>query len=145
MYTDAQLRFSVAQTVTTGSENGVYSTNVIDLGGARDIGAGENIYAVVDVITATTGAGDTCLVQVVTDDNADLNSPTVTQTIGQFGANSAAGSRIIARLSPVTLERYIAIKYTANGDGALETGAFSAYLVSEVDYQRYYAKGSLIE
>lgn len=144
MYVDAQALFSNAQTVTTGSENGVISTNVVDLGVARDIGTGEEMYVVVNVVTATTGAGDTCLVELVTDDNAEMTSPTVVERIGSFGANSAAGSRIIAKINPATFERYIAVRYTADGSGALETGAFDAFLTKDVDSLKTYAKGYTI-
>lgn len=145
MKVDAQNRFSDAQTVTTGSENGVASTNVIDLGVARDIGAGKDIYLVVQVDTALTGAGDTCKVELRTDDNSGMNSATVIQTVGTFPANSAAGTRLVQKLQPgAAYERYIDLLYTAAGSGALESGAFTAFLTDSVDTLKVYAKGYTI-
>lgn len=139
MYVDAQNLFSDAQTVTTGSENGVKSTNVIDLGVARNIGVGERLWVVVQVDTALTGAGDTCTAAIITDDNADMSSATVVQTIGTFAANSAAGTRLIAAVQPSeSWERYIAIRYTAAGSGPLETGAFTAFLTNNIDAYKSY-------
>lgn len=144
MIIDKENLFSDAQTVTTGSENGVMSTNVIDLGSARHIGVGENLYVVVAVTTLMAGAGDTCTPRLVTDDNAGFNSPTVLATIGTFAANSAAGSRLILRLPPGTYERYLGVQYLADGSGPLEAGAFDAFLTHDIDAFTAYAKGYTI-
>ena len=142
MLVDAENLFSAltGQTVTTGSENGVLSTNAVDLGAARNIGVGENLYVVVQVVTALAGEGDTCTVALVTDEYAALNSPTTLQTIGTFPANSVAGTRLIARIQPnASFERYIGLLYTAAGSGALSAGAFSAFLTHDIDAFTAYA------
>lgn len=128
------------QTVTTGSESGILSGYSVDLGlTGRNIGVGEDLYAVVQVVTLLAGEGDTCTAALVTAEYAALNSPTTLQTIGTFPANSAAGTRLIAKIAPATFKRYIGILYTAAGSGALSAGAFSAFLVKDVDAFTAYA------
>jgi hypothetical protein len=145
MIKDAQNKLSAEQTVTTGSENGVKSENVIDLGVARRIGDGEDIYLVVQVTTLMAGAGDTMTVDLTTDDNAGLNSATAIQRIGTFPANSAVGTRLVQKLQPgAAYERYLGLLYTAAGSGALEAGAFSAFLTKDVDSLKVYPKGYTI-
>lgn len=146
MYVDAQNLFSDAQSVTTGSENGVLSTNVIDLGVARDLGAGEDIYVVVSIDTAMTSSGsdDTLLVELVTDAYAALNSPTLVQEIGIFPAVSAAGTQLIAKLAPSSAyERYLGLRYTA-ATGPLTAGAFTAFLTKDIERYRSYPNGYTI-
>lgn len=146
MLLDAQNLFSDAQIVTTGSENGVLSTNVIDLGVARNVGAGEEIYLVVTCVTAMTSSGsdDTLRVDLITDDNAGMNSATVLDIVGTFPAASAAGTRFVKRL-PVTdsYERYLGLRYTA-ATGPLTAGAFDAFLTKDIDALRSYPKGYTI-
>lgn len=145
MIIDKECMFSDAQEITTGSENGVKSTNVIDLKAARNIGAGEDIYLVVQVDELMAGAGDTLTVKLQTDDNADLNSASDMQTIGTFPANSAVGTRLVAKIQPNnSFERYIGLLYTAAGSGALEAGKFSAFLTKDVDTLKTYPKGYVI-
>jgi hypothetical protein len=142
MIIDALNRMSSAQTVTTGSENGVVSAASIDLGLAgRDIGAGENVYVVVVVTTAMAGTNpNATTVALVTDDAATLATPTVVQTLGVLATNSPVGTLLIARIQPsAAFERYIGIRYTAAN--ALSGAAFTAFLADEVDVQRYYANG----
>ncbi len=140
MIIDAANLFDDAHAVAAGSENGVYSTYSVNLKAtANNIGVGENLYVVVILDAATTGAGDTLNVYLVTDDNAGLNSPTVVQKLGTFAANSAIGSKLIARISPATLEQYIGLKYYAEGSGAIDTGTVTAMIVHDVDAVTYYA------
>ncbi len=143
MILDAQNLFSDAQVVTTGSENGVISTNVIDLKTAGiDIGAGEPIWVHVNIDTAMTSSGsnDTLTVDLVTDDNASMTSPTKIQEIGVFPAVSAAGTVMINRIKPSSsFQQYIALRYTAAAD-PLTAGAFTAALCKDVQRVTNYAK-----
>jgi hypothetical protein len=147
MLLDAANLFSDAQVVTTGSENGVISTSSIDLGAAAvNIGAGERLWVVISIDTAMTSGSsdDTLTVDLVTDDNAGINSATLIQTLGVFPAVSAAGTRIIAPVPfNAAYERYIALRYTA-ATGALTAGAFTAFITKDIDSYKSYPKGYTI-
>ena len=141
MICDRENQFSDAQVVTTGSENGILSTDKMDLGVARNIGAGEEMWIVVIVDTTFTSSGsdDTLAVDLVTDDNPGLNSPTVIQRLGTFPAVSAAGTAIKARVPfSNSYERYIGLLYTA-ATGPLTAGAVTAVMTKNIDAFRAYA------
>ena len=141
MICDRENQFSDAQVVTTGSENGILSTDKMDLGVARNIGAGEELWIVVIVDTTFTSSGsdDTLAVDLVTDDNPGLNSPTVIQRLGTFPAVSAAGTAIKARVPfSTSYERYIGLLYTA-ATGPLTAGAVTAVMTKNIDAFRAYA------
>lgn len=130
MYVDAQNLFSDAQAITASA----VSTNIIDLGSARDIGVGRELYLVVLVDTAFTDAGSDSTVQVdiQTDDNAAFASATTLKTVGTFAALSAVGSRLIERLNPdLAWEQYIRLNYTV-ANGNLTTGSLTAFLTVDV-------------
>lgn len=143
MYVDALLLFSNSQSITTGSENGINSSNSVDLGAAgKSLGTGEDLYVVVVCKTAMTSAGDTCSVKLITDDNDGLNSPAVIATLGQFPALSAIGAKVVAKLPPSnSYQRYIGLQYLAGGSGPLETGAFTAFLTNGAQLNKLYANG----
>ena len=137
MYVDAQLLFDEgAAHLTTGA-----STNIADFRIPRNMGVGEELYLVVIVTEAFTDAGSdsTMAVAIETDDNEGFASATVAQTVGTFGALSAVGSRLVARLQPDAInERYMRLGYTvANGD--LTTGKFSAFITNTIDAYTSYA------
>jgi hypothetical protein len=142
MIFDAHNQFSDAQAVTATAA----STNLLDLGAVRNLGAGENLYVAVvcDVAMTDSGSDSTLTVTVETDDNASFSSATTAQTVGTFAALSAIGTSLIARLSPTAInERYMRLKYTtANGD--LSTGSFTAFLVKDVQNYTSYADGLTI-
>lgn len=132
---------NAAAHLTTGA-----STDYMDLGANRNIGVGENLYVIAVVTTAFTDAGSdsTMTLTLEVDDNAAFSSPTTAQTLGTFGALSAVGARLVARLQPDAInERYLRVKYTvANGD--LTTGAFSVAIVHDIQAFSVYAKGYTI-
>lgn len=137
MLFDAMNKFSDAQAVTAAAA----STEYMDLGIARQIGDGENLYVmIVCDVAMTDGSSDSTLaVTLETDDNSSFSSATTVQTIGTFAALSAIGAKLIARLQPSTAyERYIRLYYTpANGN--LSTGSFTAFLVKDVGNYKAYA------
>lgn len=137
MLFDAMNKFSDAQAVTASAA----STEYMDLGVARQIGDGENLYVMIvcDVAMTDTGSNSTLAVTLETDDNSSFSSATTVQTIGTFAATSAIGTKLIARLQPSTAyERYIRLYYTtANGD--LSAGSFTAFLVKDVGNYKAYA------
>ena len=134
MILDAHNLFSDAQVLTTGSENGIASSNVIDLGLARDLGTGENLYVVVSVDTAFTDSSSNTDLAVIlqTDAYVAFNSAATGQTIGTLPALSAVGDRLVARIQPGGAnEQYIRLFYTA-GNGAMTTCAVTAFLTHDV-------------
>lgn len=143
MILDKENFLSDPQTVTTSTDSGLVSEHTIDLGIARDIGAGENVW-LVSVVTTTLTMDSTqgLTVQLVTDAYAALNSPTVMQTIGTFAANSAAGTILIARVQPnASYEQYLGVNYVVTTGNALSAGAVKTFLTTDVDVIRSYENG----
>lgn len=144
MFIDAKLQFSDAQTITTNSESGVgiVSANTINLGAAGlQIGTGEQLYVVVGVDTAMTSAGsnDPMSIYLITDDDSALGSPVVLQKLMTFPAVSAAGTMLFCPIAPGhTYLQYLGLKYMSD-DGALTAGAFSAFIVKDIQAYTSYA------
>ena len=131
MYVDAQTLFSDAQAITAAAA----STNLIDLGAANvNLGTGRDVYlvAVVDVAFTDSGSDSTLTVALEMDTAAAFSSATTAQTIGTFGALSAIGARLIAKLQPEAItERFIRLQYTPN-NGNLTTGSLTAFLTEDI-------------
>lgn len=139
---DAQLLFSSAQDITASAE----STNYVDSGVVRNLGAGEKLSLVFVVTTAFTdgSSNSTVTPSLQTDDNTSFGSPATVRTYDVFAALTAAKTTRVYDLSPFTAagtyERYIRIYYTvANGD--LSTGAFTTFLTMDAQLFRVYASG----
>jgi len=119
------------------------STDYIDLGpgASRNIGVGETLYFVSIVTVAFTDASSnsTMTLTLETETDSAFGSATTVQTIGTFGALSAIGSRLIAKIQPdAILERYLRVKYTvANGD--LSTGKFKSFITKDIQAWTAYA------
>ena len=136
MILDAQALFSDAQAITAQA----VSTNAYDAGSVRNLGTGQrlSIVIVVDTAFTDTGSDSTLAVELVTDDNSSLSSPTVIATLGTFSALSAAGTKIVAALPQgAVYERYFGLRYTPAG-GNLTTGAVTAGIVLDADVYTYY-------
>lgn len=146
MMLDALLQLSSAQAVTATA----VSTNTIDLGTPRDIGVGEDLYAVFTVDQAATAAGAaTVTFEVITSASADLSSPNVLASTGAIGKAELTAGRapICLCLPPSNLaalplgQRYLGTRYTV-GTGPLTAGAFSAQISNtEVTGVKSYASG----
>lgn len=146
MMTDALLQLSSAQAVTTTA----VSTNTIDLSLARDIGAGEDLYANFGVDTTATAAGAaTVTFQVISSAASNLGSPTVIVETGAIPitdlvAGRAPISLCIPQSALTTLpkgQRYLGVQYTV-ATGPLTAGAFSALINdTEVSVGKHYASG----
>lgn len=143
MYVDAQLLFSDAQAVTAAAA----STNTVDLGIARDIGAGQDLYVVSVCDVAMTDAGsDSTLDVILYGDSTTTFTPDASQTLFQFAATSAAGSILIAKLDPGSTPlqyRYIQLYYSPN-NGNLSTGSFTSFITNDVQRYVNYANGYAI-
>lgn len=130
MLTDANLTLSASQAVTASA----VSANTIDLGVARDIGAGEelNIYVNVEVGATASGAA-TVNFQVITSAAANLGSPTIIgQTDAIPKASLVAGTTFAIPIPRSFInklgQRYLGLQYTVT-TGPLTTGTFSAGVI----------------
>jgi len=107
------------------------STNTIDLGTTgRDIGAGEQLYAVVVIDTYTAGNNTSVTISVITSANADLSSATtIISTPATAAADISAGRvPIVLPIPPnVITQRYLGLNYAcATAATALTVTAFIA-------------------
>lgn len=114
MLVDAQLLFSNTQAVSADAA----STNIVDLGIARNLFDGEPLAVVVIVDTAADGTttDETYEFQIETDDADSFGSPTdlLVHSIGY--ASLTAGSKHVLPI-PVgaAVERYLRVYYNVGG------------------------------
>ncbi len=150
MIMDKEAYFSDPQTVTTGTDTGLVSEHTYDLGLAgREVGVGRPLYICAEVTTAFTSAGsdDDLAINLITDDDPALGSPTYVQELAVIPRISAIGVRVVGVIAPAAgaaLERYIGLQYKSKGDGALTAGAVKAFLTLDPDVAKSYAKGYTI-
>lgn len=148
MYVDKQAEFSDSQAVTATA----ISTNVMDLisnssglNALRDIGTGQDVYLVVMTTVAATDVSSdaTLAVTLESDSTADLaTSATVHFSTGAlaFATFSPAGAVLAAvKLPKGEYERYLGVRYTVAA-GPLTAGNFDAFLTTDVDAFRAYAR-----
>lgn len=130
MITDAQNTLSASQVVTASA----VSANTIDLTGARDVGAGEELNVVINVELAALAAGAaTVRFELITSAAANLSSPTVIGASDVIPkASLPTGTEIVIPVPRSLLnqlgQRYLGIQYTI-ATGPLTQGTFSAYVV----------------
>lgn len=148
MYLDKQAEFSDSQAVTATA----ISTNVMDLVSnesgknlVRDIGTGQDVYLVVVTAVAATDTGSdaTLAVTLESDSAAGLaTAPVVHFSTGAlaFATFSPAGTVLAAvKLPRGEYKRYLGVRYTVAA-GPLTAGQFDAFLTTDVDAWRAYAK-----
>lgn len=125
MLLDKSLEFSNSQAVTATA----VTTNDIDLGVARDIAAGEELYLNVMVTEGVTAAGAaTVNFQLLADDNSGFSSAAVVFDSGAIGkAALALGTILSFPLPRAAYERYLRGNYVV-GTGPLTAGKFSTYI-----------------
>jgi hypothetical protein len=146
MLTDALLQLSSAQAVTSTA----YSTNTIDLGVARDIGQGEDLYVTIGVDEAATAAGAaTVTFQIVTSANANLSSHNIliqTDAIAKTELTLARKPIVLCIPSSILLslpvgQRYFGVQYTV-ATGPLTAGKFTTHVtLDDPGVGKYYASG----
>lgn len=157
---DSQNEFSDAQAVTsTAISTNVYDIFSMGVGGGStdlspntriDIGAGEDVYLVVNTqTTATDTSSDATLtVTFETADDAGLSTNAqVVYSTGAlaFAAFATAGTNLVKIKLPLfAYRRYIGVRYTV-ASGPLTAGAFDAYLALNVDAQRAYKSGFTVQ
>jgi len=144
--TDALLQLSVAQAVTASA----VSTNTIDLGTNRDVGAGSDLYVAFTVDVAATAAGAaTVTFQVISSAAAALTSPAIISqtdaipktdlTIGRKPIVLCINSQVLNAL-PIG-QRYLGAQYTV-ATGPLTAGSFSAFITdSDISVNKNYPSG----
>jgi hypothetical protein len=120
------------------------STNVIDLGTARDIGEGEDLYMVFTVVQAFNTLTSLTM-EIVTDDNDSMSSPTAIASTGAVAlANLTAGKQFVVRIPPQVAslgERYMAARYDVTGTNPTQ-GSVLAQIVKDIqDGRKFYASG----
>lgn len=146
MLTDALLQLSSAQAVTASA----VSANTIDLGQARDLGPGKQLYLNITVDEAALAAGAaTVTFQAISSAAANLGSPTVlaqTDAIGK--AELVIGKCISIPIPPSVLaaqrlgQRYLGANYVV-ATGPLTAGKFTATISEHPLHEtvKHYASG----
>lgn len=129
------------QTVTGASA--VLSTNTIDLGVARDIGTGEDLFLRVEVGTAFTGLTALDIEAITADDAAlSVNVTSVGALKNVPVASLSLGARFAVNLSPqigTVGRRYLGARYLPTGTGT--AGAVFADIGLEIQDQKTYPVG----
>ena len=140
MIIDKLLRVSEDQAVTATA----VSTDTIDLGTARDIGEGRDLF-VVFTVTEAFAALTSLTFEVITSAAAALSSPTVIAATGAVAlANLGVGKQYIVQIPPRIAslgQRYLGVRYTVAGNNAT-AGKVTADIVLDIqDGQKFHASG----
>ena len=138
MIMDSSLQFCAAQAVTASAD----ATDSIDLGIARDLGAGEDIFLMVTVDEAATAAGAaTVSFQFKTSATSNLAGPTINADSGPIPKFSLTlGSMFAIKLPPSNYLRYGGAGFVV-ATGPLTAGKFTACLVKDVQNADIYPSG----
>lgn len=140
MITDGQNYFSTAQAVTSTA----ISENLINLGSARDLGAGQPVWIVCQVTTAMTNTGTVAVTVVNHDDEPTSGQGTTIMTLGTLAAASAIGDKLQAILPPCATDlQYLAVQYTVSG--SVDAGAVDCFLTSTPDNAKLYPDAVTID
>jgi hypothetical protein len=160
MYVDTQIEFSDAQAVTaTAISTNVYDLFTMGVGAGTsdvspntriDIGAGEDLYLVINTQTTATDTGSdaTLVVSFETADDVGLSTNAqvvyATGTLA-FATYATAGTNLVkVKLPLFPYRRYIGVRYTI-GAGPLTAGAFDAFVTTNVDANRIYKSGFTVQ
>jgi hypothetical protein len=144
MLIDAQNLFSQAQAIV--SVGSTPSTNVIDLGVARDIGGAvtDDLFNLVQVVTAFASGGSATLKVQIQASNDNSSFVTIAQSDDIAVASLTAGYKFLHNRLPSvpssTLYRYLRLNYVV-GTAAMTAGAITAGLVPALQHAPVYAGG----
>lgn len=148
MICDKLATFADDTALNTGLAGSYIIGDQIDLQVARGIGTligHAQLWLVIKVqTTATSGGSATLAVNLVTDDNGALSSPTVIASTPVFAvANLTAGTVLAVFALPISsaYERYIGIQQVT-GTAAFTAGNIDAFLTTSPPAYRAYAQGA---
>jgi hypothetical protein len=138
MILDSSLQLALAQAVTASA----LSANVIDIGSARNIGAGEDLYLYIQATTGVTAAGNaTVNFQLQTDATPALPTPVTVLDSGAVPiASLGANSCLKFRIPTAAFKEFVALNFLVT-NGPLTTGAFTAVIALDVPDNTIYPSG----
>jgi hypothetical protein len=146
MLIDKQNQFSADTGDTPSSTGSSVSTNIIDLGVARDIGGAvtDQLMLLCEVVTAFTSAGSATLqVQFQTAPDNGSGAPGSWVTLAQSDAIPVAslvqGYKFLPGELPGPTQRFIRLNYVV-GTAAMTAGTLKAALVPSLDVQPSYPR-----
>jgi hypothetical protein len=129
---DRQNMFGIDQSITTSA----YSTDLIDLGSLRDVGAGEQVQVLIQTTEAFTAAGAATL--TVTLETSSTEAFSVPVTLASTGAIPVAsltlGSKASITTVPGKVLRYLRLAYTV-ATGPMTAGKITSALGVESIHQ----------
>lgn len=137
MILDNNNEFCDATALNTGAAGSYLIGDVIDLGAARDVGNGQDLYLVVQVDTAVTSAGAATVQFSLCSDAQAAIAVDGTQTVHYQSAaipkaTLVAGYQAVTvKLPPGNYERYLGVVQTT-GTAALTAGAVNAFLTPDI-------------
>ena len=148
MLIDKQNQFSDAQSLVINAATPTASTNIVDLGIARDIGgaATDQLMLLCQIVTAFAASGGAAELQVDFQTAPDNGSgaPGSWVTLASSGAVAKAGLVQGYRFLPGELigptQRFVRLLYTVTTNNGT-AGAISAALVPSLDVAPTYARG----
>lgn len=131
MILDKRIEFADAVALNLGVAGSYQVGDVYDLGVARDIGNGGDLYLIVNVqTTATSGGAATLQINLITANNASLTSPTILLSSPVFAlASLVTGATVWIIRMPVEVvlyQRYIGIQQVT-GVAAFTAGKIDAF------------------
>lgn len=150
MYVDNNLQLSGSVSgstwtpqTATGTDTSVLSTNTVDLGVARDVGEGQELFGRFECQTSASG-GTSVEFQIIAADAAGLTgNVAVIGTTGAIAvASVTAGKRFACVINPrlaLQGQRYMGARFVFVG--AVAAGAYLADVGAEVADAKAYASG----
>ena len=146
MLIDKQNQFSADAGDSPTATGSTASTNIIDLGVARDIGGAvtDQLMLLCEVVTAFTSGGSATLqVQFQTAPDNGSGSPGSWSILSQSDAIAVAslvqGYKFLPGELPGGTQRFIRLNY-AIGTGVMTAGTLKAALVPSLDVQPVYPR-----
>lgn len=132
MFVDKQTLMSDAQAITATA----VSTNIIDLGSDRDVGPGEPVRLLIQVVEAFNTL-TSLQIDMQTDDNSSFSSATVIQLQSMALAALTLGARAVISVWPRANERYVRMNYTVTGTNPTLGKITAGIVVDDQSWQAY--------